>query len=131
MCLALGLGRSGAAGNQIGEGNFESHAVGEGTVVAGGGCRRGQGDGVTVRARLQLCDGERGKMTWRTHGARHSSLESMVGVRGQEESLPCRFRDPISPLLTTAGTEDWGSGRKVMTGGVHRPAKQGRGAAMT
>jgi hypothetical protein len=47
-----GLGRSGAAGDQIGEGNFESHAVGEGTVVAGGGCGCGQGDGVMVRVGL-------------------------------------------------------------------------------
>jgi hypothetical protein len=129
MCPALGLGHSGAASDRIGEGNFEFHAVGEGTVVAGGGYGCGQGDGVTVRAGLQLGDGERRKMTWRARGARRSGLERKVGVQGQGESLPRRFRDPVSPLLTTAGTEDWGSGRKAMTGGVHRPAKQGRGAA--
>jgi hypothetical protein len=35
MCPELGLGCSSAAGDRIGEANFESQAVGEGTVVAG------------------------------------------------------------------------------------------------
>jgi hypothetical protein len=114
MCPALGLRRSGATGDRIGEGNFAFHAVGEGTVVAGGGYRCGQGNGVTVRAGLQLGDGERGKMTWYARGARRSGLEHKVGVRGQGKSLPRCFRDPVSPLLTTVGTEDWGSRRKTM-----------------
>jgi hypothetical protein len=109
MCPALGLGHSGAAGDRIGEGNFAFHAVGEGTMVAGGGYGCGQGNGVTVHAGLQLGDGERGKTTWRARGARRSGLERKVGVRGQGESLPRCFRDPVSPLLTTVGIEDWGS----------------------
>jgi hypothetical protein len=70
--------------------------------------------GVTVCAGLQLGDGERRKTTWRARGARHSGLERKVWVCGQEESLPHHFHDPVSPLLTTVGTEDWRSGRKTM-----------------
>jgi hypothetical protein len=106
MCPALGLGHSGAASDRIGEGNFKFHVAGEATVVVGGGYGCGQGDGIMVQVGLQLGDGERGKTSWRAHRARHSGLESKVGVRGQGEYLPCHFCDPISPLLTMAGTED-------------------------
>jgi hypothetical protein len=86
MCPTLGLGRSSAARDRIGEGNFAFHAVGEGTMVAGGGFGCGQGNGVTVRAGLQLGDGERGKTTWRTRGVRRCAWSARLGF-GDRENL--------------------------------------------
>jgi hypothetical protein len=62
MCPALGLGRSGAAGDRIGEVNFESHAVGEGTVVAG---LRGPWRPRASRRCVRVGRGERERMMWR------------------------------------------------------------------
>jgi hypothetical protein len=75
-------------------------------VVAGVGCGRGQGNGVTVRAGLQLGDGEHGKTSWCARGARRSSLERKVGYGDRENLSLAVFRDLVSPALTTAGTED-------------------------
>jgi hypothetical protein len=38
-------------------------------------CESGQGDGITVRAGLQLGDGEHGKVTWHACGARRARLQ--------------------------------------------------------
>jgi hypothetical protein len=72
--------------------NFAQRLAWHRTVALGGGCRCGQGDGVTGRAGLQLGDGECGKATWRACGARHSGLERKASVRGRPGESPlCRW----------------------------------------
>jgi hypothetical protein len=121
MCAALGLGRSGAAGDRIGEGNFAFHAVGEGTVVAGGGYGHGQGNSVTVCVGSSWVMASVGRRRGALVGLGAGAWSARLGF-GDRENLFLAVSMTLSP--PSHNGQNRGLGKRKEDDGFARPVRQ-------